>query len=202
MSAGGSNKTSSISSSEQRYILEGCLANCREDGRSRDEFRPYYGVVNDFALSYGSARVFLPTQKTHLLVSVKAELVVPASAAPNEGVVEVRVDFMHNDKSGNRKDETLEWTLANLLVPHLVDTKKLCIAPEYYVWKMSIDIFVIGNETDVPWGRGYLWSEDMKIDESKLKPETFLCYSPLRALDYGFCDATFSTGGLSPNVSF
>jgi exosome complex RNA-binding protein Rrp42 (RNase PH superfamily) len=135
----------SISKSEQQYILEGCRANCREDGRSRDEFRSYYCVVDDFALSYGSARVFLPTRETHLLVSVKAELVVPASIAPDEGVVEVHVDFMHSQGGNNRQDDELESTLSSLLVPHLVDTKELCIAPENYVWKINIDIFVIAS---------------------------------------------------------
>jgi exosome complex RNA-binding protein Rrp42 (RNase PH superfamily) len=93
--------------------------------------------------------VFLPTGETHVLVSVKAELVVPAAASPSEGVVEVNVDFMHPSSSAQstnnnrRGDDELESTLSNLLVPHLVDRKELCVAPDYYVWKLSIDIFVI-----------------------------------------------------------
>ncbi len=134
----------SISTSEQQYILEGCHSGCRRDGRSRDEFRPYYAVVGDFALSYGSARVFLPTRETHVLVSVKAELVVPASLAPKEGVVEVHVDFLHSKNSPGAGDE-LESTLSSLLIPHLVDKKELCVAPEFYVWKLNVDIFVIAS---------------------------------------------------------
>ncbi|KAG7362877.1 3' exoribonuclease family, domain containing protein [Nitzschia inconspicua] len=130
---------SSISTSEQQYILQGCRENCRRDGRTRSEFRPYYVITGTVALSYGSARVFLPTQETHLVVSVKAELVVPASSAPAEGVVEVSVDFLQSDIV----NDALETTLSTLLVPHLVDKGQLCIAPEHYVWKINIDILVI-----------------------------------------------------------
>ena len=66
----------------------------------------------------------------------------------------------------------------------------------------TIDVYVIGNETNVPWGRGYEWNEDMKIDDSKLQPNTYLCYSPLRALKSGFCEARSDAFGLGINVSF
>ena len=131
-----------ISSSESKFIIEGCRDGCRVDGRSRKDFRLYSSVVGDFALSHGSARIFLATKETHLVVSVKAELVVPASSAPREGAVEVHVDYMQGKHGSNREDD-LESTLSNLLVPHLVDKEKLCIAAHYYVWKLNIDVFVI-----------------------------------------------------------
>lgn len=130
----------SISSSESKFIIDGCRDDCRVDGRLRKDFRLYSSVVGDFALSYGSARIFLATKETHILVSIKAELVVPASSAPTEGAVEVHVDYM---KGTNSRDDDLESTLSNLLVPHLVDKRKLCIAPGYYVWKLNIDLFII-----------------------------------------------------------
>ncbi len=130
-----------ISNSESRFIIEGCRDDCRADGRSRKDFRLYSSVVGDFALSHGSARIFLATKETHILVSVKAELVVPASSAPSEGAVEVHVDYMQGNT--NTRDDELASTLSNLLVPHLVDRKKLCIAPNYFVWKLNIDVFVI-----------------------------------------------------------
>lgn len=129
-----------VSSAEELYILEGCNDNCRVDGRLRNEFRPYYSIVGDFDLSHGSARVFLATGETHVLVSVKAELVVPATERPNDGVVEIHVDFMHGS---NNRDDDIESTLSSLLVPHLVDPRKLCICEDYYVWKLNIDLFVI-----------------------------------------------------------
>jgi exosome complex component RRP42 len=132
-----------ISTSEKQYIMQGCRENCRRDGRSRDEFRPYYIILGDVALSYGSARVFLPTQETHVLVSIKAEMVVPSSVAPQEGVVELHVDFLHSETNNSGISDALETTLSTLFVPHLVDTRQLCIAPEYYVWKVNVDILII-----------------------------------------------------------
>jgi exosome complex component RRP42 len=132
-----------ISTSEQQFILQGCREDCRRDGRSRDEFRPYYIVQGDVALSYGSSRVFLPTQETHVLVSIKAELVVPSAVAPQEGVVELNVDFLHSDPHHSSTSDALETTLSTLFVPHLIDKRRLCIAPEYYVWKINIDILII-----------------------------------------------------------
>mmetsp|Transcript_9440 Transcript_9440/g.28166 ORF Transcript_9440/g.28166 Transcript_9440/m.28166 type:complete len:296 (-) Transcript_9440:50-937(-) len=129
-----------ISSSESKFIIDGCRDDCRADGRSRKDFRLYSSVVGDFALSYGSARIFLATKETHVLVSIKAELVVPASSAPTEGAVEVHVDYMQGT---NSRDDDLESTLSNLLVPHLVDKRQLCIAPGHFVWKLNIDLFVI-----------------------------------------------------------
>mmetsp|Transcript_4153 Transcript_4153/g.9872 ORF Transcript_4153/g.9872 Transcript_4153/m.9872 type:complete len:296 (+) Transcript_4153:101-988(+) len=130
-----------ISSSESKFIIEGCRDGCRVDGRSRKDFRLYSSVVGDFALSNGSARIFLATKETHVLVSVKAELVVPASSAPSEGAVEVHVDYMQGNTSS--RDDELASTLSNLLVPHLVDRGKMCVAPKYFVWKLNIDVLII-----------------------------------------------------------
>jgi exosome complex RNA-binding protein Rrp42 (RNase PH superfamily) len=142
-----------ISSSEQKFIFDGCRENCRQDGRARQEYRSYSTVSGasstssseqaddhpPLALSNGSARVFLATGETHLLVSVKAELVVPAMSHPSSGVLDIHVDFMHD------KDETLGSTISNLLLPHLVDLERLCVVPNYYVWRLAIDVLVIAS---------------------------------------------------------
>lgn len=132
----------SISSAESKFIIEGCHDGCRVDGRSRRDFRLYSSVVGDFDLSFGSARVFLPTKETHILVSVKAELVIPARNKPKEGKVEIRVDYMQGNYNSNRDDD-LESVLSNLLVPHLFDKKRLCILPNHFAWKLNVDVFVI-----------------------------------------------------------
>jgi exosome complex RNA-binding protein Rrp42 (RNase PH superfamily) len=90
-------------------------------------------------LSNGSARVFLGTGDIHILVSVKAELVAPALNRPNEGVIGVHVDLMH------KRDDELESTLSNLLLPHLVDTEKLCIVPHHYVWSLHLDLLILAS---------------------------------------------------------
>ena len=144
-----------VSSSELKFIVEGCRDNCRQDGRARNEYRPYTivaGVGNSvemnlqrsppLILSQGSARVFLVTGETHVLVSVKAELVCPAAERPNHGVVNVHADVGSSVRSDN---DELESILANLLVPHLLDTKSLCIVPDLYAWKLNIDVLVLDS---------------------------------------------------------
>lgn len=140
-----------ISRSEQKFVIDGCQENCRQDGRTRREFRSYTTISGGgsatsadeghppLTLSNGSARVFLATGETHVLVSVKAELVVPAISHPNAGVVDIHVDFMHD------KDEALAGTISSLLLPHLVDTEKLCVVPNFFVWRLSIDVLVVAS---------------------------------------------------------
>jgi exosome complex RNA-binding protein Rrp42 (RNase PH superfamily) len=158
-----STSATSVSQSERQYILQGCRDDCRSDGRQRHEFRPYSCVVNDMCLSYGSARVFLPSGATHVIVSIKAELVIPPTTSSSsssavfndggggdwgrrnneEGAIEVHVDFMH--RQNRAAEDDLESILTTLLVPHLVDPKDLCVSPDHYAWKLNIDILVIAS---------------------------------------------------------
>jgi exosome complex RNA-binding protein Rrp42 (RNase PH superfamily) len=140
-----------VSNSELKFIVEGCRHNCRLDGRAGNELRSYTTLAAGnsaetnltrsppLVSSQGSARVFLASRETHVLVSVKGELVRPASESPDRGVVTVYVDV------GNKRNEELESTLAGLLLPHLFDTKSLCIVPDIYAWKLSIDVLVLDS---------------------------------------------------------
>jgi exosome complex component RRP42 len=148
-----------ISSSEQRFILEGCLDHCRQDGRARNQARPYSIVCdsttsttnqNDsdqnaasqqtpLVLSNGSARLVLPTGETHIVCSIKAEIVHPSSHQPQKGVVELSVDTL----SASSRNEELESTLLHLLGDFLVDYEQLCIVPNYYVWRLSVDLMIL-----------------------------------------------------------
>lgn len=95
-------------------------------------------------LSHGSARVFLPTGELNILVSVRAGLAIPSRARPNEGMISVHVDLLHN--TGQKRDEELESTLTELLVPHLINKQDLCVVPHYYVWALYIDLLVLSSE--------------------------------------------------------
>jgi len=97
-----------ISSSEAHYIIESCLTDCRIDGRTQLEYRPYT-ITNrsskdnskignaanapSLILSNGSSRIHLPGSSTDVLCSIKADLVHPSSIKPNEGVLELGVDL-------------------------------------------------------------------------------------------------------------
>ena len=148
-----------ISSSEQAYIIEGCRQNCRQDGRRCQDSRTYYsnggttdsnnnnsddaGDADPLVLSNGSARLFLPTGETNILVSVRAGLAVPSRARPKEGMIAIHVDLLH--KTGQKRDEELESTLTELLVPHLMAKQDLCVVPHHYVWALYIDVLVLAS---------------------------------------------------------
>ena len=132
--SGGTRNGVLISSSENQFILEGCRDNCRQDGRSRDEFRSYAIVSSDsnaiasdqhqrlqppLVLSNGSARLLMSTGETDLVCSVRAELAHPAIDRPNSGVLEIHVDTTRKSSRNNSLDE-LESTLSRLLSNHLV----------------------------------------------------------------------------------
>jgi exosome complex RNA-binding protein Rrp42 (RNase PH superfamily) len=146
-----------ISISEQSFIVEGCRQNCRQDGRACHEIRAYmtdHGSTSKnsnpeeesdpLVLSHGSARVFLPTGELNVLVSVRAGLAIPSRARPDEGMIAVNVDLLQND--GRRRNDELESTLTELLVPHLVNRKDLCVVPHHYVWKLYIDLLVLSSD--------------------------------------------------------
>lgn len=83
-----------------------------------------------------------------MVVSIRAELVVPALSnrkTSQEGVVDIRVEYMHGQTRAEAQQDNLESTLSTLLVPHLIDPKGLCVAPQFYVWKVNVDCFVIAG---------------------------------------------------------
>ena len=175
--------SSSISASEESFIIQGCQENCRQDGRKRSEFRNYSIVVEESSsssssssssplqggdsnnhteernggaggppliLSNGSARLFLATGETHIMVSAKAELVVPSVHRPSEGTIDIHVDMMTKESSNKQhqirdEEQAFESTLGSLLVPHLVDVSKLCIVPHHYVWSIQIDLLILAS---------------------------------------------------------
>jgi exosome complex component RRP42 len=148
----------SLSIAEQYYILEGCRDNCRADGRSRVELRPFSLLTTDpLVLSHGSSRIL--ASNTEILCSIKAELVHPRPETPNHGVVEFHVDLGTTvDSSGDfRKrrllEQQLQTSLTFLLQETLVPLESLCVVPGHYAWRLHCDILVLqlggGSVVDV-----------------------------------------------------
>lgn len=168
MVASGSTTTLLLSKSEEDYIREGCRDDCRIDGRTRTDFRTYSIIVNSevrpadeegnprpfssspssasppLILSNGSARLISSDQRTHLLCSVKADIVHPAINAPHEGVVELYVDRLTAASTATRKsDDELQALCRSLLLNELLDKSALCILPHQYVWRITIDLYLL-----------------------------------------------------------
>ncbi len=80
-----------ISTSEQKYIIEGIEENVRADGRTRLSYRNLLIESSLLSQSNGSARVSLPNSGTDVLASVKLEAVQPRPENPNAGIVQIQV---------------------------------------------------------------------------------------------------------------
>lgn len=135
--------TAALSTSEQRYILEGCRDDCRVDGRRRMELRHFTILASDpIIMSHGSSRIFV--QQTHVVCSIKAELVRPAAHQPTQGAIEIHVDTLMQDSRKRRQTEQeLQSVLTYLLADHIVDLEGLCVVPSQYVWKLHVDLVVL-----------------------------------------------------------
>ena len=147
-----SSTTILLGQSERDYILAGCRQDCRLDGRTCHEVRPYVLVEaaeDPLILSHGSARLQSANAchdggSTELLCSVKAELVQPALNQPEQGVVEIFVDTLAVGISRRLCDD-LQATLTHLLGNSVVDTRALCVLPHVYAWRLQIDVYVVSH---------------------------------------------------------
>ena len=164
-----SNLSTQLSPSERQYILDGCADNCRNDGRTRQEIRPYTIVTSSettrdsgstseegyppLILSNGSARLFLSSSgaaATHILCSVKAELGHPSEDNPYEGNIQIHVEDSLGGAALSRRQSQeernyLQAIIAELLAPNLLDLKSLCIMPHHYAFTINIDVEILSG---------------------------------------------------------
>jgi 3' exoribonuclease family, domain 1 len=91
---------------------------------------------------------------THVLCSVKADIVRPSERRPNQGALELSVEYHPHSfgggsggtssRSKSRNDEdVLQQLLEDLLLPHLVDLRCLCLVRGELAWRLSIDVLVL-----------------------------------------------------------
>eukprot|EP00525_Craspedostauros_australis_P002988 CAMPEP_0198123860 /NCGR_PEP_ID=MMETSP1442-20131203/38540_1 /TAXON_ID= /ORGANISM="Craspedostauros australis, Strain CCMP3328" /LENGTH=296 /DNA_ID=CAMNT_0043783139 /DNA_START=36 /DNA_END=926 /DNA_ORIENTATION=- len=139
-----------LSRSESEYIVDGCVNDCRMDGRTREQTRSYTIEFGESSASTekaplplvnGSARLVSVAGETDILCSVKAELVHPALDSPTMGLLEIHVESHRN----NRNDE-LESLLSSLILSRWDGHEQLCIVPKIYVWKVSVDLMIISAD--------------------------------------------------------
>lgn len=160
VSYSSSQSNSSISNAELDYMLEGCNDDFRVDGRTCADIRPYAisGASNALSssssaliLSNGSARIFLPGGATDIICSTKAEIARPALLNPNEGIIDVNVDYFSSSMNSTKRQKRLEETelsqiITRLVLPNALSLKSLCILPGKYCWKISIDVLVLADD--------------------------------------------------------
>ncbi|KAL7047648.1 hypothetical protein ACKWTF_003074 [Chironomus riparius] len=137
-----------LSEAEKIFILHGVQDDFRNDGRTRNDFRPMEFQTNVIASASGSARFCIAN--SDILVGIKPEIDIPSPNKPNEGKLEFLVDCSANallDFEG-RGGEELASEITNCLKltyssPYAFDLKSLCILPKFQCWKLYVDILIL-----------------------------------------------------------
>lgn len=141
-----------ISQSEIVYIQDGIKQGIRTDGRGCDALRPMTIDLGVVPTANGSCRV--RSKACDVFVAIKCEIGVPDSVKPDQGIVNVSVEFgcsvivRVSDMSGRQsaiESETWADVLANQVQSmclQSVDLKHFCIESKRACWVVSIDILV------------------------------------------------------------
>ncbi|XP_022914313.1 exosome complex component RRP42 [Onthophagus taurus] len=133
---------------EKTFILHGVEENFRNDGRTREDYRPMELETGIISHAFGSARLRLAT--TDVLVSVKLEVDSTHPDKPNEGNIEFFIDCSANATPNfeGRGGEDLATEISNCLAaayksPSAFDSTKLCILKGRKCWKIYVDILLL-----------------------------------------------------------
>lgn len=160
----GSAQREMASAGEQKFILDGVEQDCRVDGRTRSEFRPFVLDVSVLTGCHGSSRVLLG-EGTDVMAAVKVEISSPAEKRPAEGIVKVHVEanpgFFVPKGGANLQRATSDSekravaariaTILNALLSRsgALDLQKLCVVPGRFVWTVHVDVVLLRNAGNV-----------------------------------------------------
>lgn len=138
----------SLSEAERVFVIHGIQDNHRNDGRTREQYRPLEVETGVVPLSAGSARLRLAS--TDVLVSVKAELATPAPGTPHLGRIEFSVDCSANatPEFEGRGGDTLAGGIARCLsrayaAGECLDLSTLCIVEGQQCWLLYVDVLIL-----------------------------------------------------------
>lgn len=141
-----------ISEKEVLYFMDGFRQGIRSDGRSCDQMRPMKLTVGVVPTANGSCRV--QSKACDIFVAIKCEVATPSSASPNEGLINVSVEFgcsvlpRLTDFTGRQaalESDSLSATLASHLQSMCLsglDKRELCISPGRLCWLLSVDVLI------------------------------------------------------------
>jgi exosome complex RNA-binding protein Rrp42 (RNase PH superfamily) len=144
--------SSMISQSEISYYIDGIKQGTRADGRSIDSMRSLEIELGPIASANGSCRV--RSHGCDLVVAIKSEIGRPSIRKPDEGIVNVSVEFgcsavpRTHDSNGRQALTELE-ALADVMSRHIstmcissLNKKQLSIESGRVCWILSIDTLV------------------------------------------------------------
>eukprot|EP01120_Amphizonella_sp_Union-15-10_P010176 TRINITY_DN4041_c0_g3_i1.p1 TRINITY_DN4041_c0_g3~~TRINITY_DN4041_c0_g3_i1.p1 ORF type:complete len:283 (-),score=47.91 TRINITY_DN4041_c0_g3_i1:35-883(-) len=134
-------KHKKISPPEKSFISEGVAQNCRNDGRGRLDYRPFFIQTGVISQANGSARVTLAC--TTVVVGVKAELGGPTPESPDKGIVNVHVSRW--DNVGKEDDISSLRYLVQGMCSRL-DRKLLCLRQGKNCWILYVDVVIFHED--------------------------------------------------------
>jgi exosome complex RNA-binding protein Rrp42 (RNase PH superfamily) len=105
-----------ISQSEKDYVVKGCNANVRFDGRNNLDFRSWCIENNIFPHLHGSARLRIP-HFVDMVASVKLEVTKVDENKPNQGMFEINIEI--SPSCYIRKDERKVNEIAAQIACHM-----------------------------------------------------------------------------------
>ena len=141
-----------MSQSEVCYFVDGIKQGVRADGRSCDAMRPLNVELSVIPTANGSCRV--TSRACDIYVAVKSEIGRPLQDRPNEGIINVSVEFgcsvlpRLQDFTGRQAAIEAD-ALSDVLAGHIsamcistLDKKQFCIQSGKACWVLSIDVLV------------------------------------------------------------
>ncbi|KAF6834309.1 3' exoribonuclease family protein [Colletotrichum musicola] len=139
------------SANEKGFVTQALKENLRLDGRDFDQYRK---VQLTFGNEYGVANVELG--KTRVFVKVSAEITVPYTDRPFEGIFQISTELSPMASPAfevNRPTET-EVLLSRLLEKTIrrsgaLDTESLCLIAGQKVWSVRADVHVLSHDGSI-----------------------------------------------------
>jgi len=149
-----------LSAGEVAYICGGAASNCRLDGRTRLDLRPFSVRTGVLPQANGSASIHL--QDTHVLVTVTLTMVEPEMEEEEQGgasgVGMVKCNVEHSAAAAIELDERevaatnalLSNELTRLLSSsHALPLSSLVVIPDQQVWCVHVDALIVSNDGNV-----------------------------------------------------
>ena len=141
-----------ISSSEILYFTGGIKQGIRADGRACDAIRPLKIDLGVIPTANGSCRI--QSRGCDIYVAIKCDIGRPSTKNPNEGIVNVAVEFgcsvLPRLQDFTGRQATMEAdAFADIVANHIsslcitgLNKQQFCIEPARVCWNVSIDVLV------------------------------------------------------------
>eukprot|EP00271_Cylindrocystis_brebissonii_P014362 TRINITY_DN35699_c0_g1_i1.p1 TRINITY_DN35699_c0_g1~~TRINITY_DN35699_c0_g1_i1.p1 ORF type:complete len:290 (-),score=45.08 TRINITY_DN35699_c0_g1_i1:192-1061(-) len=148
-----------LSAGERKFLVDGVAQNLRNDGRSREDFRPFELVTGVIQQANGSCRLRLGG--TDVLASVRAELGKPLEDRRNQGQLHIAVEMSatadprYEGRGGDEYGAELARALERCFFGGAsgqgaaLNLDSLCIAEGRSCWVVYLDALVLNTDGNV-----------------------------------------------------